>query len=80
MINKFTLEEARKVWKIAYWTEGLEGEEIKIMECYENEIEMLRIHKDFFDGDWNSLVNPQIDDIIIDKNDFNKMKELFGGK
>lgn len=78
MVDKFTLEEARKVWSNAYWSEGLEGEEIKIMECCEDEIELIRVHIDFFDGDWSRLVNPNIDDIIINKTDFNKMKELFG--
>ena len=62
----FTPEEARKYWQIAYWTKGFNGEEIKIMEyCEEtNEIEVLRIHKDYFDGDWNNLTNPGIDDIM----------------
>lgn len=81
MVDKFTPEEAKKVWSIAYWTDGLKGEEIKVIENYDlDEIEMLRVHKDFFDGDWKNLVDPHIDDIIINKTDFEKIKKLFEGK
>ena len=75
--QKFTPEEAKKYWDNVYWTLGLEDEEITIIsECGQGEVEVLKVHIDFFEGDWQFLSNPRISDVIISKKDFEIIKKL----
>ena len=75
--QNFTPEEAKKYWKYAYWTPELEDEEITIIsECGQGEVEVLKVHIDFFEGNWQFLSNPRISNVIISKTDFEILKRL----